>query len=123
MSTSTTVVSWALVCSDSIIRVAMTLRSRLIFSVVPRRDAGTVEVVAAAGADAAAGAAGAGAAAGAAGWAAAWAAAVGAGAVVPCLAAASSTSCLRILPPTPVPATVARSTSCWAAILRTSGVT
>ena len=37
--------------------------------------------------------------------------------------AASSTSCLRIRPPTPVPATEARSTPCWFASLRTSGVT
>ena len=43
-STSITWVSWADVCSDSTIRLAMTLRSREIFSVVPRsgdgRDAG-----------------------------------------------------------------------------------
>ena len=39
------------------------------------------------------------------------------------LAPPSSTSCLRIRPPTPVPVTVARSTPCWVASLRTSGVT
>ena len=38
-------------------------------------------------------------------------------------AAASSTSCLRIRPPTPVPRRPARSTPCSAASLRTSGVT
>ena len=37
--------------------------------------------------------------------------------------AASSTSCLRIRPPTPVPVSEARSTPCSAASLRTSGVT
>ena len=37
--------------------------------------------------------------------------------------AASSTSCLRIRPPTPVPVTAARSMPCSAASLRTSGVT
>ena len=37
--------------------------------------------------------------------------------------AASSTSCLRIRPPTPVPVTPARSMPCSAASLRTSGVT
>ena len=37
-STSTTVVSWAETCSDSTIRRAMVLRSRVIFSVVPRFD-------------------------------------------------------------------------------------
>jgi hypothetical protein len=35
-STSTTVVSWADTCRDSTMRVAMTLRSRDIFSLVPR---------------------------------------------------------------------------------------
>src|SRR5690606_25641728 len=36
---------------------------------------------------------------------------------------ASSTSCLRMRPPTPVPVSVLRSTPCSAASLRTSGVT
>ena len=43
-STSMTVVSWAEVCSDSTMRVAISLRRRDIFSVVPRladTDAGT----------------------------------------------------------------------------------
>src|SRR6476619_2495861 len=65
-STSTTVVSWADTCSDSTMRVAMTLRRRLIFSRVPRFGETAALVVggdvAAAGADAAgADAAGAGA--------------------------------------------------------------
>src|SRR6478672_2824778 len=65
-STSTTVVSWAETCSDSTMRVAITLRRRVIFSRVPRLgETGVAQVVArteAAGADAAAiGAAGAGA--------------------------------------------------------------
>src|SRR6476620_5973381 len=66
-STSTTVVSWAETCSDSTMRVAMTLRSLVIFSRVPRfgeTDAvalGAVEDAAAAGAAGAAAAAGAGA--------------------------------------------------------------
>ena len=38
-------------------------------------------------------------------------------------AAASSTSCLRMRPPTPVPRSVERSTPCSVASLRTSGVT
>ena len=37
--------------------------------------------------------------------------------------AASMTSCLRIRPPTPEPLSEPRSTPCWAASLRTSGVT
>ncbi|CAB4686469.1 unannotated protein [freshwater metagenome] len=37
--------------------------------------------------------------------------------------AASYTSCLRILPPTPVPRTVAKSIPASDAILRTRGVT
>src|SRR5205085_2532977 len=40
-----------------------------------------------------------------------------------CERAASSTSCLRIRPPTPVPLTLERSTPFSAASLRTSGVT
>src|SRR5690349_22443304 len=36
-STSMTVVSWAEVCNEETIRWAITLRNRLIFSVVPRR--------------------------------------------------------------------------------------
>ena len=39
-STSTTVVSWALTCSDSTIRLAITLRSRDIGSVLPRSGEG-----------------------------------------------------------------------------------
>ena len=58
-----------------------------------------------------------GAAAAGAGWALCWAAACSA------WRAASRTSCLRMRPPTPDPVTVARSTPCWAASLRTSGVT
>ena len=41
-SASTTVVSWAEVCSDSTIRCAMTCRARDIRSVVPRRLEGTM---------------------------------------------------------------------------------
>ena len=88
-------------------REAMILRSRESDSVLPRSGDGSLLGACAAGAwEAPADAAGASAA--------------GAFAA---LAAASSTSCLRIRPPTPVPVTVDRSTSCWAAILRTSGVT
>src|SRR5690606_4726024 len=99
-STSTTVVSWADVLSDSTARDATTLRRRLIGCVVPRSGdvSSTVD----------------GAAAGAAA-----ACAVGAAAGVDF--AAASTSSLRMRPPTPVPVTVARSTPFWAAILRTSG--
>ncbi len=107
-STSTTGVSWAATCSDSTIRSAMILRSRLIFSVVPRFGSG-VTLGAGAPPDAACGRRVPADAAGA-----AW---------VSCDRAASSTSCLRIRPPTPDPVTVARSTLCWAASLRTSGVT
>src|SRR3954451_1092178 len=39
-STSTTVVSWAEVCSDSTIRLAITLRSLVIGSVLPRNGLG-----------------------------------------------------------------------------------
>src|SRR6476659_4943361 len=39
-STSTTVVSWAETCSDSTIRLAITLRSRVIGSVLPRSGLG-----------------------------------------------------------------------------------
>src|SRR3954463_13353663 len=39
-STSITVVSWALTCSDSTIRWAITLRSRVIGSVLPRNGDG-----------------------------------------------------------------------------------
>ena len=109
-STSITWVSWADVCSESTMRSAMILRRRETFSVVPRSGDGAPLGAAE---PAAAGAAAAGAAAGAAGcWACCWAA-----------AAASRTSCLRMRPPTPVPVTAARSTPCWEAILRTSGVT
>src|SRR6478752_418812 len=50
-STSTTVVSWAETCSDSTIRLAITLRSRVIGSVLPRSGLG--EPVAAPDVDAA----------------------------------------------------------------------
>src|SRR5665811_714763 len=87
-------------------RAAMTLRSRLIFSVVPRLGETAVPppVVTAVGADAPAGTAPAVTAARAA-------------------EAASSTSCLRIRPPTPVPLSAARSTLLSLASLRTKGVT
>src|SRR5690348_6923187 len=49
-SASTTVVSCALVCSDSVIRLAMTPRSRDIFSVRPRSGDGSTRDGAAAGA-------------------------------------------------------------------------
>src|SRR5246127_4638014 len=66
-STSTTVVSCAEVCSDSIIRLAMTCRGRDIRCVVPRSADGTISGRGAAGAvGAGAGACAAGAAAG--GW-------------------------------------------------------
>ena len=106
-STSTTCVSWAPVCNESTIRSAMILRSRLIFSVVPRRGEGVT-----AGADPEPAPPDAGAAG---------AAAAGAGASL--ALAASSTSCLRIRPPTPEPDTEERSTLCWLASLRTRGVT
>src|SRR6185312_6969625 len=114
-SASTTVVSCALVCSDSVIRLAMTPRSRDIFSVRPRSGDGSTRGGASAGAPAGAAAAarpllvaGSGSACGWVSWR---------------DRAASSTSCLRIRPPTPVPRMPARSTSCSAASLRTSGVT
>ena len=103
-STSTTEVSWAEVSSDSRMRLAMTLRRRDIFSVVPRSGE-TSTGAALAGAAGAAGAACAAAAFSAAAF-----------------SAAASTSCLRMRPPTPVPVTVARSTPFSAASLRTSGV-
>ncbi len=114
-------------------RAAMTLRKRLIFSTEPRLpplDAAAAGVAAGAGAAAAgvaeAGAAGAGAAgAGAAGAGAAGAGAAGAGAAgagVRACSAAAMTSCLRIRPPTPDPVSRVRSTPCWLASLRTSGV-
>ena len=106
-STSTTVVSWADTWSDSTIRRAMVLRSRDIFSVVPRLDADG-EAAAAAGA-AAVGACAAGAA--------------GSGSGALAASAAASTSCLRMRPPMPVPVTVERSMPASAASLRTSGVT
>ncbi len=115
-SASTTVVSCALVCSDSVIRLAMTPRSRDIFSVRPRSGDGSTR-----------GAAAAGASAGAAAAAARPLLVAGSGSACGWVAwrdrAASSTSCLRIRPPTPVPRMPARSTSCSAASLRTSGVT
>ena len=79
-------------------RVAIVLRRRVIFSVFPRNG------------DEAAGAAAAGAPA---------AGADAAGA----LAAVSSTSCLRMVPPTPVPVMLSRFTPCCLASLRTIGVT
>src|SRR3984885_2578737 len=80
-SASTTVVSWAEVCSDSTMRCAMTWRDRDSFSVLPRRLDGTIagRPVSAAGAGPALAAA-AGAAAGAAGAAAGGAVAGGAAA-------------------------------------------
>ena len=90
----------------------MTLRSRDIFSRVPRlSETGAASSAAAGGALGAGGAAGWAGAAGA-GWRAALA-----------FSAASSTSCLRIRPPIPVPVRAPRSTPCCAASLRTSGVT
>ncbi len=104
-------VSWADTCSDSTIRFAITLRSRVIFSVLPRSGLGeTGADLSAAGCCAAGGACEAAGAAGSSGFAFA-------------AAAASSTSCLRIRPPTPLPSSEVRSTPCSAAILRTSGVT
>src|SRR4051812_18080969 len=90
----------------------MILRSRLIFSVVPRRESGVIVGGVTPAGDVPAPVGPLTGAAAAAGWAAcsAW-------------RAASRTSCLRIRPPTPEPVTVDRSTSCWAASLRTSGVT
>src|SRR3954454_9708355 len=89
-STSTTVVSWAEVCSDSTIRLAITLRSLVIGSVLPRNGLGwEAGAPVDAGGDEGADAAGA--------------ASAGAGACA--FLAASSTSCLRIRPPTPVPVT------------------
>src|SRR6476619_5216841 len=80
-STSTTVVSWALTWRDSTMRWPITLRSRDIGSVLPRRGEGAWAAgAAAAAAGAAAGAAAAGAgAAGAGGWT-GWAAAAAAAA-------------------------------------------
>jgi len=114
-STSTTVVSCACVCRASTMRSAMIWRSRLAFSVVPRSGdtAGTGAALVADEAGAAA--TGAGAAAWAAASAAAWRAASA-------FAAASSTSSLRMRPPTPVPASVDASTPFSAASLRTRGV-
>ncbi len=113
-SASTTVVSWAEVCSDSTIRRAMSCRARDSRSVVPRSVDGSIALAGAAGAGAAAWLAGCPSAAGA--------AAAAAGCCSRCTRAASITSCFRIRPPTPVPATVARFTPCSAASLRTSGV-
>ena len=112
-STSTTVVSCADTCSDSTIRDAITLRSRDIFSVVPRCGAtdgfaAGADAAGALGADAA-GACGSGSGSGSAAFLAA--------------SAAARTSCLRIRPPTPVPVSEDRSTPCSDASLRTSGVT
>ncbi len=88
-------------------RAAMTLRRRLIFSVVPRLFACGAIAAACLGAGAALpGDSGAGVAASGAGGG----------------AAASSTSCLRIRPPTPEPLTEAKSMPASAASLRTSGV-
>ena len=104
-----TVVSCALTCRDSTIRAAITLRSRDIFTVVPRSgETGTVDVLRWAGASDATGAETAGAETGATGAA---------------FGAADCTSSLRIRPPTPVPVTLARFTPSSEASLRTIGVT
>ena len=104
-STSTTVVSWAETCSDSTIRRAIVLRSRDIFSVVPRLRGSTARrrepTRPVPGPPAAAGS--------------------GSGALA--ASAAARTSCLRMRPPMPVPVTEARSMPWSAASLRTSGVT
>src|SRR6266700_3730961 len=96
-------------------RLAMSWRARDSRSVVPRKVEGTTWR------------AGAGAAPGAGAWAAAWAGpacpSAAAGGTSRIARAASSTSCLRIRPPTPVPVTVPRLTPCSVASLRTSGVT
>ena len=122
-SASTTVVSCAETCSDSTIRLAMTWRGLDIRWVVPRSaEAATAGRLGAAGAPgtpgAAAGAAGAGCAA-----ACAAAASAAAASAARCWRAASSTSCLRTRPPTPVPVTDSSGTECSTASLRTSGVT
>ena len=96
-STSTTVVSWAETCSDSTMRRAIVLRSRVIFSVVPRF--GESAAGAPARAPTAAGA-----------WRRGGGAAPGSGALA--ASAAASTSCLRMRPPMPVPVTEPRSTPC-----------
>src|SRR6187402_665709 len=97
-STSTTVVSWAMVCIETTARSATTLRSRDIGTVVPRSGEVSSGVAAGAAAGAAAG--------------------DGAGVL-----AASRTSCLRIRPPTPVPVREPRSMPLSCASLRTIGVT
>ena len=112
MSTCCTVVSCAETCSDSVIRWAITCRSRGIFTVEPgfgpsAAGVGTVLGLRGVSAPAAAGC-GSG---------------VGSGSGSSACSAAASTSCLRIRPPTPVPLTVARSTPCSDASLRTNGVT
>ena len=112
-STSMTWVSWADVCSDSTIRVGDDLaQPRDLLGLAAQRRRACAD-----GLGAPRGGGGGAAAAGRRGRRGsrrrpAWPA-----------AAASRTSCLRIRPPTPVPVTAARSTPCWAAILRTSGVT
>ena len=98
-STSTTVVSCAIVCIETTARSATTLRSRDIGTVVPRR----VEVSSCG--------AGVGVTPDA---------AVATGAPP---ATAASTSCLRMRPPTPVPVMPSRSTPLSFASLRTIGVT
>ena len=111
-STSTVAVSWAETCSDSTIRLAMVLRSRDIFSVVPRSVARARPPAASPRRpepSAARGGSGSGRPA--------------ASAAFLASSAAASTSCLRTRPPTPVPVTEDRSTLCSAASLRTSGVT
>ena len=101
-STSSTLVSCADTCSDSTMRAAMTLRNRLIFSVVPRFGETLTWTVEAAGPGALA----------------------GAGATTTVAAAAESrTSCLRIRPPMPVPLIEERSTLLSLASFRTNGVT
>ena len=104
-SASTTVVSCALTCRDSTIRLAMTARRRDIFSVRPRTEVSGLAAgdgVRPAGAPPAAAAP---------------------GGLRPAFSAAASTSCLRIRPPTPLPDTDAEVDAVLAASRRTSGVT
>ena len=119
-STSTTVVSWAEVLRELIMRSAMTWRRRLIFSVLPRSVVSGTTLAALAGA----GATGPGPAAAFAAFASLSAfAASSARRAASRAFAAASTSCLRMRPPTPVPVTVVRSTPFSRASLRTIGVT
>ena len=114
-STSCTVVSWADTRSDSVIRCAITCRSRGIFTVVP----GSGAPLAGVGSGRRSGACEA-AAAGRAGAACSFSCSFARAAA---FSAAARTSCLRIRPPTPEPESVDRSTPFSAASLRTSGVT